>query len=110
MGKRSLDNVHVDELLDRARETGSGDLYLRHGLPPFTGLSEGRPLSLMSEYAALSPLDIQQMVYGVLTDEQIHQFERDGESVFSYNFGRKAKFAARLVHSAVSYEAEFRQV
>ncbi len=110
MRQRSLDEVHVDELLERARELGRRELHLRHGLPPFTGLQDGQPQGLMSEYEPLTPLDIQQMVYGIMLDEQIRQCEREGQIGFSYAFGRRGKYMVRFVRDIDSSRAHFRQV
>jgi twitching motility protein PilT len=109
MGERSLAEVHIDELLVRVVDTDDGTLYLRHGLPPFTILRDGHPQGEMSEYAALYPIDLQMMVFGILTDDQIRQFEREGTIDFSYTVGRIAKFAVHFIRSSGGMEAEFRR-
>ena len=110
MRQRSLDEVHVDGLLERARELGRRELHLQPGLPPFTGLQDGQPQGLMSEYEPLTPLDIQQMVYGIMPDEQIRQCEREGQIAFSYAFGRRAQYTVHYVRTPDGSQARFRQV
>ena len=106
MRRRSLRNVHIDELLTQAVRSGGG-LHLRCDLPPSIRSRDGHPLGEMSTYEALSPLDIQQMTYAILSDEQIRQFEREAEIRSSYTLAHVGTFQVHLIHSPGSIEAEF---
>ena len=105
MRRRSIRNVHIDDLLTQAVRSGGG-LHLKCDLPPSIHSRDGHLLGEMSEYEALSPLDIQQMTYALLSDEQIGQFEREAEIRSSYTLVRVGAFEVHLIHSPGSIEAE----
>lgn len=105
MQRRLLDNVHIDELLTRAVRSG-GDLHLKRDLPPSVHTRDGHPLGEMSAYEALSPLDIMQMTYAILSDEQIRQFECDAEIRLPYAIPRVGTFEVHLTRSTGGVEAE----
>jgi Tfp pilus assembly pilus retraction ATPase PilT len=104
MEKLPIDQVHVETLLREMIEGGCRELHLRIGQSPYTRFCDGHANETSLEYQALRPLDCQQMVYAILTDEQIHQLEREGELAFSYSAGsyftsRKVRFGVRVFHS-----------
>ncbi len=102
-----LDNVHVDELLDRTLGAGCRELRLRAGQPLLIRSCPGKTDGGLLSYAMPSPLDIQQMVYAILTDAQIGKLEREGELSFSYSLARRAVFDVRIICAKSGVEAEF---
>lgn len=88
--KKPITEVHIDELLDAMMELpGASDLHLAVGIPPVVRADGGlAPLP----YEEMTPLDTQQMMYAILTDEQIQKFESTWELDFSYAFQKKARF------------------
>lgn len=80
-----LDNVHPDQLLQEAIRAGCKELHLKTGQSPYTTRCDGKPLSPMPEYQVLTTLDIQQLIYVLLSDEQITRLEREGKGTFSYS-------------------------
>jgi Tfp pilus assembly pilus retraction ATPase PilT len=102
-----LDNVPVDELLDKTLQAGCRDLRLRAGQPLLTRSCPGKTEGDLLPYDLPSPLDIQQMVYAVMTDEQIRQFEREGDLSFSHPLARRALFAVHIVRGKAGVEADF---
>lgn len=88
--KLSLDEVHLEELLAKVKETGSSDLHLSVGRPPCVRLN-GKVYDL-SEYEDFRPSVVQRMIYDVLTDEQIQRFENELELDFAYSAQNIARF------------------
>lgn len=71
--------VHIDELLDKTIRAVCRELHLRAGQSPQTRSCHGTTEGGFLPYEAFSPLDIQQITYAILTDEQIWQLEREGK-------------------------------
>jgi twitching motility protein PilT len=78
----SLDEVHVDELLQHVLDTKGSDLHMAVGMPPSVRI-HGR-VKQLAEYEEFRPAVIQRMIYDILTDEQIQRFENDLELDFAY--------------------------
>ena len=102
-----LGEVHLDELLDRTTRTGCRELHLRAGQSPQTRSCHGAAEGGFLPYEAFNPLDLQQIVYAVLTDKQIRQLERERKLSFSYSLARRAKFDGHIDISRIAVEADF---
>lgn len=87
--RKPMDNVHIDDLLESLLELNGSDLHLGPGVAPTTHVYG---TSALLPYLPPTPLDTQQMLYGVLTDEQIHTFEREGQLRFEYALQTRARF------------------
>jgi Tfp pilus assembly pilus retraction ATPase PilT len=107
MGQSTLDSVHPDHLLVRTIEAGCLELHLRVGQPPYTDICDGQASDVLSEYEELQYIHVQQMVYALLTDEQIRHLESAGELTFPYKLPRKAIFDVHVLYSRQSIEADF---
>lgn len=83
-----LEEVHIDELLERVIETGSSDLHLCVGKPPCVRL-HGK-IRELAEYEDVKANVIQRIVYDILSDEQIQRFENDLELDFAYTTATKS--------------------
>ena len=105
-----IDTVHVDELLDRTLQNGCHELQLRVGQSPHIRACRGTAEDGLLPYEALDPLDLMQMVYAVLTDDQILQFERAGSLSLSYSTCRHADFNVNLRRVQAVLEADFAAV
>ncbi len=91
--KKPMEDVHIDELLETLVEMGGTDLHISQGVPPtvrVNGELEQLP------YEDVTPLDVQQMMYGILTDEQIQKFESTWELDFAYALEKRARFRVNL--------------
>ncbi len=106
--KKSVQELHIDELLDAMMEMpGASDLHIAAGIPPTVRADGGlAPLA----YEDMAPLDVQQMMYGILTDEQIQKFESTWELDFSYAFGKKARFRVNIFKDKGSVAAALRLI
>ena len=102
-----LGNVHIDELLDRTIRVGCRELHLRSGQSPLTRACRDTAGGGLLPYEALNPLDLMQIVYAILTDEQIWQLERERKLSFSYSLARRAKFDGHIDISKNAVEADF---
>lgn len=103
-----IGEVHVDELLGKTTvRAGCREMHLRVGQSPLTRLCHGNAEGGFLAYEAFSPLDIQQIIYAILTEDQIWQFEREGELSFSYSVARLAVFEVHITRSKAAVEADF---
>lgn len=98
-----LDNVHPDQLLQQAIKAGCKELHLKTGQSPYTASCYGKPLSPMPEYQVLTSLDIRQLTYVLLSDEQITCLEREGKSTFSYSIPKAGMAGLALDAKCVAH-------
>ncbi|MGI4788660.1 MAG: type IV pilus twitching motility protein PilT [Janthinobacterium lividum] len=99
--------MHIDELLDLIIVMKGSDLHIASGIPPVIRADgELKP----TPYESMSPLDIQQMMYAILTDEQIQKFESNWELDFSYALQKKARFRVNIFKDKGSVAASLRLI
>lgn len=77
----SLAEVHLDDLLEYTITHRGSDLHLATHLPPMVRI-DGK--LMRTPWQELRAVDIQRIVYDVLTGEQIQKFEATNELDFSY--------------------------
>ena len=105
--KKSVVELHIDELLDLIIAMKGSDLHIASGIPPVIRADgELKP----TPYENMSPLDIQQMMYAILTDEQIQKFESTWELDFSYALQKKARFRVNIFRDKGSVAASLRLI
>jgi twitching motility protein PilT len=102
---RSLEDTHIDELLQLVVSKGASDLHVAVGLPPVLRV-DGK--LAQANYEPFSPQTSQRMTYDILTDEQIQKFESTFELDFSYALGRQARFRVNLFRDKGTVAAAFR--
>jgi len=105
--KKPLDQIHVDELLELVIERNGTDLHIAAGIPPVIR-SDGALIP--TPYESCQPIDIQQMMYAMLTDEQIQKFESTWELDFAYALQKKARFRVNLFRDKGSMAASLRLI
>ena len=105
--KKSVQELHIDELLDLIIEMKGSDLHIASGIPPVIR-TDGELVP--TPYENMSPLDIQQMMYAILTDEQIQKFESTWELDFSYALQKKARFRVNIFKDKGSVAASLRLI
>jgi twitching motility protein PilT len=105
--ERSVDAVHIDDLLREACERGSSDLHLTVGLPPVVRV-DGSLTRL--DYKPLSPTDTQRLIYDILTNEQVEMFERTKELDFSYGVQGVGRFRVNVYKQRGSVGAALRAI
>jgi twitching motility protein PilT len=103
----SLHEVHLDDLLEYTIEHKGSDLHLSAHLPPMMRV-HGK-LS-KTPWEELKAVDIQRLVYDVLTGEQIQRFEATNELDFSYWIGDAARFRGNLYRQKGAVGAALRAI
>ncbi len=104
---RSLEDIHIDELLYIVVEKGASDLHLCPYVEPVIRV-DGQLLRLNFEKA--SPSETQRLIYDILTDEQIQRFETTYELDFSYSLHRVARFRVNVYKDKGAVAAAFRLI
>ena len=99
--------AHVDDLLEIMIRRGASDLHLSTGSPPVIRV-DGELLRL--DYETLTPSKMQELVYSIISDEHIAQFERHRELDFAYSVAGLARFRANIHRQRGSVGAVFRVV
>lgn len=105
--ERSVEAVHIDDLLREACERGSSDLHLTVGLPPVVRV-DGSLTRL--DYKPLSPTDTQRLIYDILTNDQVEMFERTKELDFSYGVQGVGRFRVNVYKQRGSVGAALRAI
>lgn len=105
--EKTLDDVLLDDLLRLCVERGGSDLHLTTGLPPTIRLN-GHLTPL--PYERLRPEIVQRLVYDVLTDPQLEQFERHHELDFAYGVSGLARFRFNVYMQRGSVGAAMRVI
>ncbi len=105
--RKSLKDVHIDELLELVVETEASDLHLAVGLPPVLRIDgELKP----TRYEPFDPPTLQRMVYDILTDEQIQRFETNLELDCSYQMRKISRFRVNVFRDRGNVAAAFRRI
>jgi twitching motility protein PilT len=87
------ESIGVDELLSVMFENKASDLHLAVGSPPMMRVhGELMPMN----FPVLNPTAIQTMLYAILTDVQITQFERHWELDFAYSIPGMSRFRVNI--------------
>ena len=105
--KKALDQIHIDELLEIVLERNGSDLHIAAGIPP---VIRADGALTPTPYESCQPIDIQQMLYGILTDEQIQKFESTWELDFAYGLQKKARFRINIFRDKGSVAASLRLI
>jgi twitching motility protein PilT len=88
-----IEEVHIDELLRLVVEKKGSDLHLAVGIPPVIRVDGAL---LATNYDVLSDFHVQRMIYAILTDEQIRQFETNYELDCSYQLRDVSRFRVNI--------------
>lgn len=91
--KKSVLDLHLDDLLRLTADRGASDLHLTVDLPPMIRVDGGL---IPTEYQALTSREIQRLIYDILTNEQIQWFEKTRELDFSYGVKDISRFRVNV--------------
>lgn len=105
--EKTVEEVHLDDLLREACERGSSDLHLTVGLPPVVRV-DGSLTRL--DYKPLPPNETQRLIYDILTNEQVEVFERTRELDFSYGVQHVGRFRVNVYKQRGSVGAALRAI
>ena len=105
MHKESLDEVYIDELLQKVLKADFDELHLLPHLQPLMqSHNVGRPV-VLDEYEMMKRAQAQRMIYDVMSDEQIVELENNGVIFLHYfgvGIGYFNVFATRTEHGVIS--------
>ncbi|MEI7832757.1 MAG: PilT/PilU family type 4a pilus ATPase [bacterium] len=101
------DTLILDDLLLKMMEEHASDLHLAVGSPPIIRVDgDLQPM----KYPVLTPTAIQRMVYAILTDVQITEFERSWELDMAYSVARVSRFRVNVHKQRGSIGAVLRTI
>jgi twitching motility protein PilT len=104
---RSLEEIHIDDLLRMVVEKGGSDLHLCVGVPPIIridGQLTPTPLD------RVTPQESQRLVYDILTDEHIQRFESQLELDMSYSLAKVSRFRVNVFKDKGTIASAFRVI
>ena len=104
---RSLEDIHVDDLLRLVVERGASDLHLAVGVSPVFRI-DGQLVP--TNYEKLTGQDSQRLVYDILTDEQIQRFESALELDLSYSVAKVSRFRVNVYRDKGTVAVAFRVI
>lgn len=104
---RSLEDIHLDELLQLVVERGASDLHLCVGVPPVLRIDGSLKLA---NYERFTPQITQRIMYDILSDDQIQRFETELQLDFSYSMQRIARFRTNIYRDRGTVAAAFRLI
>lgn len=104
---RSLEDLHIDELLHIVVDRNASDLHLCPFVEP-TIREDGQLKRLNFEKA--TPQQTQRMMYEIISDEHIQRFETTLELDFSYALPRRARFRVNMYRDKGAVAAAFRLI
>ncbi|MDO9556204.1 MAG: PilT/PilU family type 4a pilus ATPase [Coriobacteriia bacterium] len=105
---RRNEGVHVDDLLRLMVERGGSDLHVAVGSPP--GIRQRGELLPIENIPVLTPRDTQEMILGLLSEEQRKRFETELELDFAYSIPGLSRFRANVFQQRNSMGAVFRVI
>lgn len=104
---KPVTELHLDDLLREAHERGASDLHLSVGLPAILRVDGSL---VRTDYVPFSPMDIQRLVYDILTMDQVEQFERSHELDFSYGVKNVGRYRVNVYKQRGSVGAALRAI
>jgi twitching motility protein PilT len=99
---------HLDDLLRMMLERGGSDLHIAVGSPP--GIRQRGDLLPVDTIPPMSPRATQEMIYGVLSEEQRKRYENELELDFAYSIPGVSRFRANVFQQRNSMGAVFRVI
>ena len=105
---RRESDLSLDEVLAMMMDAGASDLHLTAGAPPT--IRHNGQLMPLEGFGALTPPELQRILYGAITQVQRERFERDFELDFSYSLPGRARFRGNLYRQRDALGAAFRLI
>ena len=101
-------DVDIRVLLKRMIDEGGSDLHIVVGAPPVIRI-DGKCMQ-MSGYPVFSPEDTQEIIYNVMNEDQISQFEETKECDLSFGIKGVSRFRLNIYRDRGSVVAAFRAI
>ncbi|MCC6697514.1 MAG: PilT/PilU family type 4a pilus ATPase [Candidatus Hydrogenedentes bacterium] len=103
-----MSDLSIKELLTKMIQQGASDLHIVVGSPPILRLTGN--LEAMHEYPVLKPEDTQEIIYSVMSEEQIATFETERECDLSFGIDGLSRFRLNVYRDRGSVVAAFRAI
>jgi twitching motility protein PilT len=100
--------ISIKELLTKTIKEGASDLHVAVGIPPMIRLHGN--LEPMQGYPALHPDDTQELVYSVMNEEQVAEFEAEKECDMSFGIEGLSRFRLNVYRDRGSVVGAFRAI
>jgi twitching motility protein PilT len=104
---KTLDDLHIDELLHVVVDRNCSDLHVCVDSEPV--IREDGALKRLN-YEKFTPQQTQRMMYEIIADENIHRFETTLELDFSYQLPKRARFRVNMYRDRGAIAAAFRLI
>ncbi len=104
---KTLEDLHIDELLHVVVDRNCSDLHICNNSEPI--IREDGKLKRLN-YEKFSAVQAQRMLYEIISDEQVHKFETTLELDMSYQLPKRARFRVNLYRERGSVAAAFRLI
>jgi twitching motility protein PilT len=104
---KSIENIHIDELLEIVVAQNASDLHIAVGLPPIMRI-DGELKK--TRYEVFTHPIAQRMMYDILTDDQIQRFETNMELDCSYAMRKIARFRVNVYRDRGTVAAALRLI
>jgi len=104
---RSLEDLHIDELLHIVVDKNASDLHICAYSEPI--IREDGALKRLN-FEKFTPQQTQRMMYEIIADEHIHRFETTLELDFSYTLPRRARFRVNMYRDKGAIAGAFRLI
>jgi twitching motility protein PilT len=99
--------ISIDDLCEMTVEYSASDLHITVGLPPVLRI-DGRLHTL--PFKRLAPMDTQRLIYDMLSDRQIEQFEQSHELDLSYGIAGLGRFRVNVYMQRGSVSGALRTI
>jgi twitching motility protein PilT len=104
---KTLEDLHIDELLHVVVDRNCSDLHICAHSEPV--IREDGALKRLN-YEKFTPQQCQRMLYEIVSDDQVTRFEQTYELDFSYQLPKRARFRVNLYRDRGAVAAAFRLI
>ena len=95
----------IEDLLKELIEARGSDLHISANLPPVKRV-DGKLIRM--EYPPLTPVEVEQLLFPMMSNDQRRRLEQDWELDFSYGIKGMGRFRVNFYKDKGSYAAAFR--
>ncbi|MDD3436075.1 MAG: type IV pilus twitching motility protein PilT [Candidatus Gastranaerophilales bacterium] len=97
----------IEEVLEKVVEQGGSDLHVSSNLPPVIRIDG---ILQRLDYPPLSPDDVENLLFPMLSNEQRRKLEQEWELDFSYGIQGLSRFRVNFYKDKGNYAAAFRVI
>jgi twitching motility protein PilT len=103
-----MNTPSIKELLSKMIQEGASDLHIVVGTPPILRIHGS--LEHMEGYSRLTPEQTQELIYSVMNEDQVSEFEADKECDMSFGIEGLSRFRLNVYRDRGSVVAAFRAI